>query len=389
MRKPLTVPRKQGRPVADKREPIVRDLIKANAALLAVGVLTFILMGAGQSLYGPALPSFARMYEVRLGTAGLLISAHWVGCAFGVGAMFVWGRLVTPRGVVLLMAAGAALVATGAGWVLALLGALVFGAGYGAATVVFNPRMLRAFGARGPAMVSLLNATFGIGAIGAPLVFVALGNDAVLSFAVCAVLAAVLAVFAGRAGGAEAVSVATAGQRFRPHWGILGFAVAAIGVEAVLIGLGPAALIKAGESETAAAQLLSAFFLAFLAARVVLSFVAHLLPSFTLFTLALAGASLSCLTAALGAAGPGFVVLGFFAGMFFPLEYVTASRKMGDHPMVAPAIISAGLVGGIAFPLLLSPFLAALGERGFFFLAAGVTGALSLCAVASLRAMNR
>jgi fucose permease len=81
--------------------------------------------------------------------------------------------------------------------------------------------------------------------------------------------------------------------------------------------------------------------------------------------------------------------MGFFAGMFFPSEYVTASRKMGAHPMVAPAIIAAGLVGGIAFPLIVSPFLYALGAHGFFWLAAATSGTLALIALASLRPMNR
>lgn len=367
----------------------MRDLIRANAALLAVAVLTFILMGAGQSLYGPALPIYARQYGLTLGTAGLLVTAHWVGCACGVGAMFVWGRFVTPRLVVVAMGLGAVLLATGAGWLATLAGGLVFGAGYGAATVVFNPRMMRAFGARGPAMVSLLNATFGIGAIGAPLVFVALGNDPVLSFGVCAAMAVVLAVLAGQAGGAEVTDTTARTTGFRPHWGLLSFAMIAIGIEATLIGLGPAALIQAGETETAAAQLLSAFFLAFLAARVALTFIAHLLASFTVFTIALTGACLSCLGAASGAAGPSFIALGFFAGMFFPTGYVTGSRKMGDHPWVAPSIIAAGLVGGISFPLIVSPFLGALGQHGFFWLAALVTGALALCGGVCLRAMNR
>lgn len=366
----------------------MRDLIKANALLLAISVLTFILMGAGQSLYGPALPVFAREYGIRFGTAGLLISAHWIGCALAVGVMFVWGQFVTPRLAAVAMALGAILLALTAGWGLTLVGGLLFGAGYGGAVVVFNPRMLQAFGARGPAMVSLLNATFGIGAIGAPLVFVALGNDPMLSFAICAVLAIALALISGRLGGAKLATM-QAGAGFRPHWSILGFACVAIGIEACLIGLGPAALIKAGLSETAAAQLLSAFFVSFLAARVILSFVAHLLPSFTLFTLALAGCALTCIVAALWAPGPSFVLLGLFAGVLFPTEYVTASAKMGDHPRSAPTIIAAGLAGGIAFPLMLAPFLASLGERGFFWLAALATGGLALVALANLRSMNR
>ncbi len=372
-----------------KPESNVRELVKTNAALLLVGIATFVLMGAGQSLYGPALPAFSRAFDISVAAAGLLISAHWVGCALGVAGMFVWGQKATPQLVVVIMALGAALLASGFSWAVTLLGALMFGAGYGCATVVFNPRMLKAFGPRGPAMLSLLNATFGIGAIGAPLVFVALDNNPGLSFGVCAGIGAVIAALARPAGRGAAATVSTSTKTFRPHWPILGFGMCAIAIEACLIGLGPTALIKAGETETHAAQLLSGFFLAFLAARVTLIFVAHRLPSFTLFTLALSGACLSALSAVLWAAGPSFVVLGFFAGQFFPSEYVTAARKMGDHPRVAPTVIAAGLVGGIFAPMLMSPMLGFMGPNGFFWTIAAATAALSLAAIASLRSMNR
>ena len=367
----------------------MRDLIKTNLALLLVGIASFVLMGAGQSLYGPALPAFSRVFDISLGTAGLLVSAHWVGCAIGVAAMFIWGRLITPRVVVVAMTLGAALMATGASWGITIVGALAFGAGYGGATVVFNPRVLRAFGVRGPAMLSLLNATFGIGAIGAPLVFVALGNNPALTFSVFAVFGAIIVAAAGAAGKAEASSGSTSTLPFRLHWPALSFGMVAISVEACLIGLGPSALIKAGETEVQAAQLLSAFFIAFLAARVMLIFVAHRIASFSLYTLAVTGACLSALSAAVWLPGPSFIAMGIFAGMFFPSEYVTAARKMGDDPRVAPTIIAAGLVGGIFAPLILAPLLEIMDERGFFWVIATVTGALSLTAMASLRSMNR
>ncbi|MFC3182822.1 MFS transporter [Cypionkella sinensis] len=366
----------------------VRDLIKSNLALLTVSIASFILMGAGTALYGPALPVFARSFDIQIGTAGLLISAHWIGCSIGVAAMFVVGARATPQWVVALMTLGVGLMALGLGWPLTLLGAVLFGAGYGCATVVFNPRMLRAFGARGPAMLSLLNATFGIGAIGAPLVFVALGNDPVLSFAICAVIGVVITACAGPAGREASVTATASTMPFRLNLPMLVFGAVAISVEACLTGLGPTALIKAGLSETAAAQLLSAFFLAFLAARLCLMVVATWLPAFTLFTLALLGACASALIAALWSPGVGFVGLGFFAGMFFPTEYVTATRKMGDNPKVAPTIIGAGLVGGVFAPLIMSPFLGAMGPHGFFWVTACVTGALALAALANLRAMN-
>lgn len=367
----------------------MRDLVKTNAALLVISIASFILMGAGTGLYGPALPVFARGFGIGIGTAGLLISAHWIGCAIGVGAMFFLGPRATPQIVVALMTAGAGLMALGFSWALTVLGAVVFGAGYGCATVVFNPRMLRAFGARGPAMLSLLNATFGIGAIGAPLAFVALGNDAVLSFTICAVIGVVITSAAGPAGRDATVVASASTAPFRLNLPILVFGAVAISVEACLTGLGPTALINAGLSETAAAQLLSAFFVAFLAARLCLMCAAGLLASFTFFTLSLIAACASALIAALWLPGAGFVALGFCAGMFFPTEYVTATRKMGDNPKVAPTIIGAGLVGGVFAPLLMAPFLEAMGQRGFFWIVACTTGLLALGALANLRTMNR
>ena len=83
------------------------------------------------------------------------------------------------------------------------------------------------------------------------------------------------------------------------------------------------------------------------------------------------------------------MALGFCAGMFFPTEYVTATRKMGDNARVAPTIIGAGLVGGVFAPLLMSPFLETMGQRGFFWVVACTTGLLALGALANLRSMNR
>jgi hypothetical protein len=74
--------------------------------------------------------------------------------------------------------------------------------------------------------------------------------------------------------------------------------------------------------------------------------------------------------------------------MFFPGGYVTATHKMGHDPRVPPTIIAAGLIGGIAAPLILSPFLEAMGERGFFWIIALLAGGLSLAAWINLRRMN-
>lgn len=365
----------------------MKDLIKTNAGLLFAGVATFVMMGAGQSLYGPALPAFSRLFGVSLAEAGVLVSAHWVGCFIGVGFMYLKGGVVTPRHALAAMALGAGGVAALAGWWTTVAGAVIFGLGYGMSTAVFNPRVLRAFGSFGPSMLSMLNATFGVGAIAAPLIFVALGSDPRWSFGLTAALAAVIWVFAGPAGRAGAAPEGAV-KAFRPHLGILAFGTVAIGMEACLIGLGPTALIRAGVAEATAAELLSAFFVVFLLARVALIFVAHRLEPFVLFSAAIAIAAGCALGSALVSPAVFFVAMGAPAGLFFPGYYVTASGKMGEDLRVPPTIIASGLVGGIGAPLIVAPAMADMGERGFFWLVAGVTLALTLAAVLSRHRMR-
>ena len=365
----------------------MKDLIRTHAGLLFAGVATFVMMGAGQSLYGPALPAFSRLFGVTAAEAGVLVSAHWVGCFIGVGFMYLKGGAVTPRHTLAAMAIGAAGVAALAGWWTTIAGAVVFGLGYGMSTAVFNPRVMRAFGDEGPSMLSLLNATFGVGAIAAPLSFVAVGSDPRWSFGLTAALAAVIWLFAGPAGRVGAAPTGAV-QTFRSHWGILAFGAVAIGLEACLIGLGPTALIQAGISETRAAELLSGFFVVFLMARVALIFVAHRVEPFLLYTGAIALAAVCALGAALVSPTVFFVAMGAPAGLFFPGFYVTASGKMGEDLRVPPTIIASGLVGGIGAPVIVAPLMAGMGERGFFWLLAGVALTLTVAAVMSLRRMR-
>lgn len=344
---------------------------QANRILLAVGVISFVMMGAGASVYGPALPEFQRSFGLTETAASLLISAHWIGCAMGVAGMYVKGEAWGPRHALAPMAFGAALVMMQPGFVLTLLGALLFGAGYGAATAVFNPRILRAYGARGGAMVGLLNATFAFGAIAVPLVFIGLGRSIPATFGILAAIAVMCWLLAGFVGKSAAVPQRVAGP-FNPRLGLMTLAVVSIGLEASLIGLGPTALIATGIGEDRASQLLSLFFVVFLIARILLVLVANLIAPFTLYLLALVGAALCGLGAATISPAVFFVAIGGCVGLFFPGFFVAASRAMGDDPRVSPTIIAAGLVGGIFAPIILGGLMPVLGQFGFFWVIAAV-----------------
>lgn len=355
----------------------MRDLLRANAGLLFAGVASYVIMGAGQSIYGPALPVFARDLGLTEPQAGWLISVHWIGAAVGVAFMYLRGAGVTPRMTLAVMALGAALVALGLGVAGAFLGALLFGAGYGAATAVFNPRVLRAFGARGTSMLSLLNASFGMGAIAAPLVFVWLGSQTGRSFGLLAALTVLVWILAGRSEGRSPTTPApTTAVGFRPMLGLQMFAVIGIGLEACLIGLGPTALISTGVGEEDAARRLSAFFVSFLGARLVLVFVAHLIAPFSLY---LGAMTLLALLACLGATvspAVAFMLMGASAGVFFPSFYVAASQVMGQDHRVPSVILAGGLLGGIAAPILMGLAMPHMNGAGFFWVISGVAAGM-------------
>ena len=361
----------------------MRAELVAHAGLVVAGLVSFVLMGAGQSLYGPAVPVFARDFGIGTGQAGFLVSAHWIGAAAGVALMYVAGDRVTPRMTLAAMATGAGGIALGAGWWVTLAAAAVVGFGYGLAAGIYQ---LAAFGARGPSMLAFLNAIFGIGAIGAPLVFVAIGGDPALAFAVVAAMAVATFVLA-RVAPAPAAAALAAGS-FRPRPGILGFGALAIGTEACLIGLGPTGLIARGVSEAGAAQLLSAFFAAFLLARLALVPLAGRIVPFVLLATALT-VSGAC-AAGLAAGGPVwlFVAMGAAAGLFFPAFYMAGVGQMGSDARVAPTLIAAGLAGGISAPLIMGAVMGAIGNGILFALVAVLTLAAAAMAWPMVRAMR-
>jgi fucose permease len=120
----------------------------------------------------------------------------------------------------------------------------------------------------------------------------------------------------------------------------------------------------------------------------VLVAIAGRVPSFTLLALALAGTGLLSLAAALGAGAAAFAPAGFFVGIFFPAFFVAATRLMGGHPRVAPAIMAAGLAGGIAVPPLMTQGMAWGGDGILFSAAALLSLAAAAAALALLRGFN-
>ena len=357
-------------------------------ALLMSGLATFVLLGTAQAIIGPALPVYQQIFALTTASAGWLASGFWVGCFLGVIGIYLGTGRIGPRPGLAASAAGAVMMALAPWWPLVILGGVVFGAGYGSLAAVFNPRILAAYGGRGPSMMGLLNAIFSLGAIAAPLVFLALGGSPRDTLLITALFAALIWQGSGGVarGGAGASEDRTG---FRPHWPILAFGVLAIGLEASLVSLGPTALIRTGLEEARAAQLLSLFYVAYLLARTGLVFAASRVPAFTIFALAI-GLTAACALGAIVISPVWFFPpLGISASLFFQGFFVTGIRKMGTDARVPSVLIASGLAGAIVLPLACARLMDGLGDRGFFWLVLAVSLAMLAAAVPMHRQMVR
>lgn len=357
--------------------------------LLATGIASFVLLGMAQAIFGPLLPVYAKTFALEVASVGWLLSLFWTGCLAAVIAVYLLPSLLGPKSGLVLATAGTLLLALMGSWGMVLLGGALFGAGYGVLAAVYNPRVLAAYGPRGPAMMSLMNAIFTLGAIAAPQIFLAFDRDPALTFWLLASLCALVLGAASAMGDTRIPAQAETGK-LRLDWAILGFAVLGIGMEASLVGLGPTALVIAGVAEEQATQLLSLFFITYLVARILLVFVASKVRAFALYLGAMALTAALSLAIVLGA-NPVicFPLMGFGAALFFYGAYITGLTRMGASTQVSALMLGAGLLGAIVQPTLITQTLGALGPNGFFLIVLGISGLVTVAALLAAPRMLR
>ena len=158
--------------------------------------LDFVLAGVVMTMLGPLLPAFAARWSLNDTQAGYLFTAQY---ASSVAGMLVSGVLVTRRGYritmiagLVLMSAGIALVAR-AEWVLGFAAIGIYGVGFGVTTPAVNLFVANANPERRASALNLVNSSWGIGAMGCP-VLIALAQRGqkipVFLYALAVVLAA-------------------------------------------------------------------------------------------------------------------------------------------------------------------------------------------------------
>jgi MFS transporter, FHS family, glucose/mannose:H+ symporter len=174
-----------------------------QTGLLVVLFVGFILSGIATTIIGPMLPVFIRKWNLDDGQAGLFSSVQFLASLVGTGVSGVW---MAWRGYRPSLVAGYALIGYGlatlnaATHVNALAATAAFGLGYGLITPGTNLYVAEAGGTRSASLLSLLNFTWGVGAMAcSPLIALALRKNRLpgllISYAIFGGLLAVALLF--------------------------------------------------------------------------------------------------------------------------------------------------------------------------------------------------
>lgn len=162
--------------------------------------VAFVLLGAVNAFFGPSIPALRSRFGLEPAGAGAALSMFFAGAVAGVliaGVAHIRTRndrlLITALAV---MAAGALGFALAANWPLALAASLLCGLGAGGMDYALNTLFSVGFGERSPAMLGILNANFGLGAVAGPLLISLVGvANYPEAFGTAAALLAVSAFF--------------------------------------------------------------------------------------------------------------------------------------------------------------------------------------------------
>src|SRR6266480_1625173 len=151
-------------------------LVRAPSGTMLVHA-AFVLTGVMTTLLGPMLPAFSARWVLSDSQAGYLFTAQFATSILGVAVSSV---LVHRYGYRLTLVSGLGFMAVGAGalarasWIAGLVSVCIYGLGLGLTMPTANLLIAELHPERRAAALNLLNFSWGIGAVGCPVVVAAL-----------------------------------------------------------------------------------------------------------------------------------------------------------------------------------------------------------------------
>ncbi|MFE7313478.1 MFS transporter [Streptomyces sp. NPDC057555] len=337
-----------------------------STVALVASCVGFALIGALQSFYGPAIPALRGTFGLTPSAAGLGLSAHFIGGVCGVLAFNrVHGR-VGNRALLgasyLLMAVGTAGFALAPSWPVALAAALGAGLGFGGIDYGLNQLFAVGFGRRSTAMLNVLNAFFGIGAVGGPIVIGAVGPHRYpFVFGVFGVASALLLLFLKGVSNTDppraADSAGSGAGGSAPLGRSLALMMAAfvtlyvlhVGVEAGVGGWEPTHLETVGFGAGFAASATSVYWLMMTVGRFLVVPLTLRYSEPAIVIVSCAGMAVCLAAASVPALAPYmYAGVGLFIAPIFPTGLPWLTRTVPTARRAGAYVIAASMVGGVA-----------------------------------------
>ena len=338
------------------RVPRVPENTTGFTRVAAVGLcVSFVVIGALQAMYGPAVPALRARFGLSSGEVGLALSVHFAGALLGVlctrrlrrvgNRFFLVATLTT-------IAVGCLGFAAAPVWPGALAAAFVAGVGFGWTDVGVNELFLEFYGTDSTGMLNLLHGCFGVGAVLGPLLVGALPDQSYpWAFVACALLS--LTALAGVGGVSGGPGQAPPGD---VRWSAVGrllalfmvFFVLHVGVESGIGGWETAHLVSLGWAAGPAATATSAFWLALTAGRFAVGSVARRFTAQRILMASLAVMTAGLVVAHWGPAAPaGYVLAGLGVGPLFPTGLVWLAEKLPGVTGATSSVIAVSMLGGV------------------------------------------
>jgi fucose permease len=360
----------------------------------AAGFAVFLLLGIVIASYGPSIPHITERFTVSASVAGLVVSANFLGEVIGLMALGLtharWklgNRLAVGCA---LFGVGLLLAAVAPTWPLLLLAVFVLGIGAGGLVVLVNLYFATRFGRRSPAMLGLVNTSYGVGTfIGPALVGLTRGHSIVFAVAGVGVLACL--VFLRRA-----VDEATTPELAPPVLNaravgiVITFALMLFVYEGLEAGVGTweaTDLLSLGSSAQFAAGATSVFWGAFTLGRVLSAPLAVrwdpqriLVPAFIISAVLLLGIRAHLYAPLM------FALVGLCAAPIFPVVVSWMTRVIPNATTLVTYAILGAVIGSALVPAALGGLIAIAGaEQLPLGVAACALASLGMVGVISLR----
>jgi MFS transporter, FHS family, glucose/mannose:H+ symporter len=313
-------------------------------------------MGMVVASYGPLLEHLSRRFGVSLPVAGATISVYFAGSLPGVlVGMRAFERAHANLIVVAAMAVssvGLAGVAVAFAWPVFLASVCVVGFGFGVLVLGLNQLVAYSEGRRRAALLNVLNGCYSAGAVAGPVLVAAFAADHFTALYLAAA-AMWLALIPGARAIVGRLPVGTGLTRW-PGALVATFVVAFVlyvGVENGIGGWMTAHLESTGLRSGVAATVTSAFWLALVTGRLLMTLVPSTVSEARIVLAGSLLATLALMVASTGAAAPvAYVLAGLAIAPIFPTGIVWLAKLRPGDSRATAWLYPAASVGGSAGP---------------------------------------